>query len=146
MNKQFKIYLYLQKDALDPININEPLAANWEYRDLPNHHVYTFPTHPPVLNKIKITPMFKQSPLPNNTPRQTWQPSLQSKPSECNSHSSECVAKQRVAAHDSSLCMATCCTGFTEPLIPNKDACAAGVCERKLHALVTPINLAKGFG
>lgn len=34
-NKQFKIYLYLQKDALNLINIHEPLPANWEYRDLP---------------------------------------------------------------------------------------------------------------
>lgn len=157
MNKQFKIYLYLQKDALNLINIHEPLPANWEYWGLQTttSTPSLIPTHPPVLKTKQNNAHAQAVHTAQQHARTNLTTSLQSKPSECNSHhSSECVAKHRALR-------SLCARAARERLVSlcghllhwiyrtahsNKDTRAAGVCKRKWDALVTPINLAKGLG
>lgn len=142
----FSRFFYL---ALNLINIHEPLPKT-------EHIVTSQPACPhlpfsPASFKNKMTPMVKQSALllPNITPWQTWLQSLQNQLNATVTAQSVLLSSERRgvggrAARDSSLCMATCCTGFTELLIPNKNAHAAGVWAEAIctgHAN----NLAKGL-
>ncbi len=116
------------KYVLNLINIYDPLPAHWTLRDFPRTS-----TPSPLTRQLqnKMMPVVKMSPqLQSNN--NTLTPSLLSLQNHlnasCNSHSSACVAKQwALRSLVASLCVATCCTGFTELLIPNKDARAAAV-------------------
>ncbi len=116
------------KYVLNLINIYYPLPANWTLLWLPKD-VSTVPRSP-ASEKQNYA---RGQAVPTASAQQhTLTPSLLSLQNHLNasynSQRSACVAKQRaLRSLVASLCVATCCTGFTELLIPNKGARSAAV-------------------
>lgn len=104
---------------LNLINIHDPLPAHWMLRDFPQMFTPS-PLTRQLKKQNKVMLVVKQS------SKTIWM-QVAAVTALCVLLSSECCSVVLSAARDSSLCVATCCTGFTELLIPNKDARAAAV-------------------